>query len=81
MQLVKINVDIVTATIFWVVHFTHPPVSPLASNSEIEFSFPDNGISVIDIAYACCDLTIVFQMQRVNDCNVTFQLQVIIGGC
>lgn len=81
MLLVKINIYIVTAAVFRVIHFTHPPVSPLASNSKIEFSFPDNGLSVIDMTDTGNNLACKFQMQRINDCNVTIQLQVIIGSC
>ena len=81
MYLVKIYVDIVTAAILRVIHFPHSPVSPLTGNSEIEFAVSYHRPSLIDMADACDDLALEFQMQGVNDSNVTIQLQVIIGGC
>ena len=81
MYLVKIYVDIVTATIFWVIHFPHPPVSPLTSNSEIEFAVPFYGLPLIDMADACGDVTFEFQMQGIDNSNDSIQLKVIIRGC
>ena len=80
MHLVKIDIYIVTASVFGIIHFLHPPVSSLAGNCEVEFAVPDDRFPIIDMAYACDDLAFEFQMQGIDYRNDSIQLQVIICG-
>ena len=80
MHLVKIDIYIVTASVFGIIHFLHPPVPSLADNREVKFSVPDDWFSIIDMAYACDDLAFEFQMQGIDYRNDSIQLHVIVCG-
>ena len=80
MLLVKIDIYIVTASVFRIIHFLHPPVPSLAGNREVEFSVPYDRLSIVDMAYTCDDLAFEFQMLGIDYCNDSIQLHVIVCG-